>query len=333
MDLLGGARASHEQEDLEDLTAVGHRQDLRHPRADPLEVLGRLDDPDEGDATDGGGALVVSLDEVADVRDLVGDTDTGGEEHDGAVRGQILVSVGTLDESRGNELAGGALLNLLVESVGEASTAADKKAHSGLAEARKVEAIQGHAFLLTPCLLLLAPGKREGVRGPPANRRKVQVDVLASLEPPGAGDLKVDAEAVTGEGFDLGLGTTVAEVAENDPEEAHEALDDPDGKDGLHDIELVELTSGTVDPDTGKTKSGEQDVEVKEDLVEGVADRTSGLDEDDQEGQSALLLVSQWSTSARYGCELTIVPQRMNSLLAREPVKASQPPFWTLGTR
>lgn len=113
--------------------------------------------------------------------------------------------------------------------------------------------------------------------------------MLAGLELPGASDLEVDAEAVAGKGLDLGLGATVADVAEDDPEQADEALDAPDAKDGLDDIELVELTGLAMDPDTGNTESGEQNVEVQEDLVEGMADGTSSLDQDDEEGSSALL--------------------------------------------
>lgn len=121
--------------------------------------------------------------------------------------------------------------------------------------------------------------------------------MLASLEPPGASDLKIDAKAVAGKGLDLGLGATVADIAQNDPEETEEALDNPDTKDGLDNVELVELTGGAVNPDARKTKSSEQDMEVEEDLVEGVTDGASGLDEDDQEGDGTLLQVRKWTWS------------------------------------
>lgn len=333
VDLLGRAGTGDEQENLEHIAAVGHRQDLRHPRADPLKMLGRLDHPDESDAADGGSALVIGFDEVAHMRDLVSNADTGSEEHDGAVRGQILEAIRPLDQGRGGDLSRGALLDLLVESVGETSATADKKAHGSLAETRQVETVEGHALFLTPRLLLLAPGEGKRVRSPPADRRDVQVDVLAGLELPGTSNLEVDAEAVAGERLDFGLGATVADVPEDDPEEAHEALDNPDAQDGLDDVKLVKLTRLTMDPDTSNTESSEQNVEVEEDLVESMADRASGLDEDEQESGGALLWVSHWGTRPVESSQLTIVPQRMNWLWTRPWPKAAQPPLAILGTR
>jgi hypothetical protein len=85
VDLLGAARAGDEEEDAEDVATLLHAEDLGHPGTDPFEVLGRLNDPDKGDLASGVGAVGVTGDEVTNVRNLVGDTDTGSEKHDGTV--------------------------------------------------------------------------------------------------------------------------------------------------------------------------------------------------------------------------------------------------------
>lgn len=66
---------------------MGQGEDIGHPGADPLEVFGALDGPDEAEAADGGRAGRVGGDEGADVREVVGDADAGGEEEEGAVGG------------------------------------------------------------------------------------------------------------------------------------------------------------------------------------------------------------------------------------------------------
>ena len=77
MDLLGAPRSGHKQQDLENLTTAGHREDLRHPGADPFKVLRRLDDPYEGETAGGGGAIGVGSDNITNVGHLVSDTNTG----------------------------------------------------------------------------------------------------------------------------------------------------------------------------------------------------------------------------------------------------------------
>jgi len=79
VDLLGAARAGDEEQNAEDVAALLHAEDLGHPGTDPFEVLGGLDDPDKCDLASGVGAVGVTGDEIANVRDLVSDTDTGSE--------------------------------------------------------------------------------------------------------------------------------------------------------------------------------------------------------------------------------------------------------------
>ena len=80
---VSGSR--NKQDDAEDVAAAFHRENAGHPRTDPLEMFGGLDDPDEGDSASSDGSLRVSSDEMLDEGDLVRDADASGEEEDGAV--------------------------------------------------------------------------------------------------------------------------------------------------------------------------------------------------------------------------------------------------------
>lgn len=85
VDLLGAARAGDEEKDAKDIATLFHAEDLGHPGTDPFEVLGRLNDPDKGDLASGVGAVGVTGDEVTNVGNLVSDTNTSSEEHNGTV--------------------------------------------------------------------------------------------------------------------------------------------------------------------------------------------------------------------------------------------------------
>lgn len=76
VDLLRTPGPSDEEKDLENLATARHRQNLGHPGTDPLEMFRGLDDPDEGEAASGGSTIGVSSDNVADMRNLVRDTNT-----------------------------------------------------------------------------------------------------------------------------------------------------------------------------------------------------------------------------------------------------------------
>ena len=86
MDLLGAARASDEEQNLQDLAAAWHGQNLCHPCTDPFQVLGRLDNPDECKSAGGDSSVGVTSDDITDVGDLVSDTDTSSPQHDSSIR-------------------------------------------------------------------------------------------------------------------------------------------------------------------------------------------------------------------------------------------------------
>lgn len=85
MDLLGRSRPRDEKHDAQALTAAVHGEDLGHPRADPLKVLGCLDDPDQHNLARRGSAVGVADDKVTHVGHGLRDTNTTSEEHDGTV--------------------------------------------------------------------------------------------------------------------------------------------------------------------------------------------------------------------------------------------------------
>ncbi len=132
MDLLGAAGAGDEEPDAQDVAAARHGEDGGHPGADPLEVAGGADDPDEEDTARGDGAGGVAREEGPHRWELVADADAGGEEQDGAVgveRGRG--AVGAFDEGGEGEAVVGGVEGFAVEVVGEAGPAADDEGDGG----------------------------------------------------------------------------------------------------------------------------------------------------------------------------------------------------------
>lgn len=166
-------------------------------------MFGGLDDPDESHAAGGHGAVGVALDEMADEGDVVGDADTAGEEEDGAVGVEgVDAAVGAFGEGLEGDAGVHAVLGASEEFVGEAGTATDKERERGfLVGAESVLVGHGDALFVGDDFGGLAPGDGEGVCGPPADSGDVQVDVLAGLEGPRAGEVEGDAQRVTWEGF------------------------------------------------------------------------------------------------------------------------------------
>lgn len=75
-------RSRDEQLDGKAVSATWETEDLVHPWADPFEVLGVADDPDEGDLAGCDGAVVETVDEVLGEADLMRDSGCAGEEDD-----------------------------------------------------------------------------------------------------------------------------------------------------------------------------------------------------------------------------------------------------------
>nr|POE88211.1 hypothetical protein CFP56_11440 [Quercus suber] len=274
-DLLGAAGPGDEEQDAQDVAAALHGEDLRHPRPDPLKVLGRLDDPDQHDAARRAGAGRVRGDQVAHVRDLVRDADARGEQQHGTVRAEALVAVGPFDERRGAEFAAGALLGFAEEGVGEAGAAADDERHGGFLGGEGVVAGGREHLFRRRVGFLGAPGEREGVAGPEPDRRHVQVDVLAGVEVPRSGDVQGESERVTGQRLDVGFGQTATGVTVDEADQAQAPFQHPED-DGGND-EFLLLHPLGMQPHAGHGCGGEEDVD--EDREESKAADGAGEDE------------------------------------------------------
>lgn len=281
MDLLSAPGAGDEELDLEDVAALVHAQDVGHPRTDPLEVFGGLDDPNEGDAAGGAGSVRVVRDEGAEEGDLVRDANAGGEEHDGTVGVEVLVAVGPFNEGFGHEAALGRVLGAGPELVGEAGAAADDQGHGGLADGEDVLALHGHALFGVDVLVVVGPGEGEGVVGPPADGGQVEVDVLAGLELPGTGDAEGHTKSIAGHSFDFGGGSTGTDVVADEVLYTQEALETPDD-DACEDEELDGDTVN-VHPQDDQSGNSNQDVCVQEDLVVCVANDRGGMEHEEEE--------------------------------------------------
>ena len=186
MNFLGAPGSRNEKLDTQDISPLIESQDLAHPGPDPLEVFGRLDDPDEQNSTRGHGAGREARDERADVGDLVGDADAAGEENDGAVGGKgVQAAVGAFGEGADDEAAIVRGFGFAVEAVGEAGTAADDGCEGGcraaVGEAGDVLAGHDEAFFGGEGggVVGAGPGEGEGVGGPEADGGDGQEGMLA----------------------------------------------------------------------------------------------------------------------------------------------------------
>lgn len=92
MDLFGAARPRDEEQNFEDLATARHGEDVCHPCPDPFEVLRRLDDPDKSQTASGAGAVGVSGNKLAYLRNLMCDANTRSPKHDGTVRSEVFAT-------------------------------------------------------------------------------------------------------------------------------------------------------------------------------------------------------------------------------------------------
>ena len=213
VDLLGGAGPGDEELDAQHVAALVEREDGGHPGADPLEVLGGLDDPHERHAAGGNGAIGEAGDQVADVAHLVGDADAAGKDEHGAVGAQrVQPTVGAFDQ-RGHGEAALSFLGSLVQRVSEAVAAADDGRDGGVLQREDVLPVHGEAFFRVEPLFGVRPGGGEGVRGPEADGGEGEEHVLPWLVVPGAGHFDGDADGVPGERLDDGDGAAATGVA------------------------------------------------------------------------------------------------------------------------
>lgn len=125
-----------------------------------------LDDPDERYSAGGNCALGIAADELLDERDLVRDSDTSGEEKDGAVGVKgVGASVWAFGEGCEADFKVGRLFGALVEFVGEACPAADEEGDGRLLEPDHVLLCHGD-FLVRKVFFGAAPGNGEWVCRP-----------------------------------------------------------------------------------------------------------------------------------------------------------------------
>lgn len=293
VDLLGRPRPRHEEHDAEALASAVHGEDLGHPRADPLQVLGRLDDPHEHDLAGRDRAVGIARDEVPHPGDGLRDADTTGEEHHGAVGGHAVdATVGPLHVAGCHQAAIGTGGSLLVQGSGEASTSTDDVGHTGLAEAQDVVTVHGQLLAIVH-LGLLAPAHGEGVGLPPADARKVQVRVLAGCESPGACHGGGDADGVAGEGLDKSLGAASAQIAVGEADHTSGAVKGPEGDDGEQVVELRQAFNLQMVPGANQSDGSADDVEDLEGLVPGVSQDAARLNEEEDKGDSTDETVQQ----------------------------------------
>jgi hypothetical protein len=256
-------------------------------------MLRRLDDPDKCEAARRDGAVGVASNDVADMGNLVGDTDTSRPQHDCAIRAEILTTVWALGVASCREATRCRQVGLAEELVGESSSSANNEGHARLG-LLKGKIVHGHRETLlvdvVRVLLFLAPRDGEGVVGPQTNRGHVQVCVLTGAEAPRAGHLDGNAKSIAREDLDIGRRATIANVVDEKTGKSQEALNSPDGNDTVQHELLGALLQ--VDPDGAKGKRSTDDMAMQKDLVERVADGRGRLKEEEGKCNGALYIIS-----------------------------------------
>lgn len=288
MNLLCRARPADEEHDTEHLAALLHTEDLRHPGADPLQMLRALDGPDKDNLARGRHAVAVGNDQVADVGHRLGDANTAGKEHDGAVRVHLVhASVGALDEAPRHHPAVDALGSLFIQVASHARAATDDERDGGLPHGENVAAVHGKLFA-DGGIGLFTPRDRERVRLPEADGWQVEIGVLAGLEEPGARHGHGDARGTTRESLNQSLAAAGSKVVVCHAKEASSAVKGPQDHDGVEVLDLREAFRSEVVVQADDGGNGQGDVQNLENLVEGVSENAGGLDGDGDKRGSCL---------------------------------------------
>ena len=149
MNLLGAARTTDEEHDAEDFATLIHGEDGCHPWTNPFKMFGRLDDPDEYDFASGNSAVGVTGNEIAHVWDLVCDSYTTGEKHDGTVgMHHVHTTVRTFGECAGDESAFWGGFGFGDEGLGETGAGANDVGHAGLAHGEDILSTHWELFVV-----------------------------------------------------------------------------------------------------------------------------------------------------------------------------------------
>ena len=234
--------------------------------------------------------------QVAHVRELVGDADAAGEEEDRAVGGEgFEAAVGAFEEAGERDDSGGGGGGAGVQARGHAGAFADDEGHGGdgaVGERGAEVGGGGGEFVGLEGAVggraLLAPGHGEGVRHPEGEGGDVYVGVAARAEGPGPRHGEGEAAGVAGEGLDGEGGEAVAGGVTVDKAEAADgAVEEPEEDDSFDEVELGEGATDGVDVDAEEGEEGEELMQVDEGFVEGVADGRGGLDENKAQGAGA----------------------------------------------
>ena len=174
---------------MEGLAAAGHGEDVVHPRAHPLELLGGADRPHERDAPRGGRAGGVGGQEGAHVAELVGDARAAGEEEDGAVGVEgVRGAVWPFDEAGEVEGPRGGRGCEAVEGGGHPGALGDNEGEGVARPGREGEVggRGGEFFVGGMAAARGGPGDGEGMRHPQRDSWEVDVRVHAGVVGPRA---------------------------------------------------------------------------------------------------------------------------------------------------
>lgn len=289
MNFLGRARPADEQHDLENLAALLHGQNLGHPGANPFEVLRSLDHPDHDDLASSNCPVAITSDEITDVGNGLGHTNTTGKEHDCSVRVKLMrAAIGTLDKTTGNKLSVGVGGRAAVECTSEAGAATDDERNRRLLLIQDIVAVHRETLFTVELLSFVAPGYGERVRLPETDRWHVKVGVLSGPEIPRAGHADSHAAGTARESLNESLGPTGSDVAISDTKETGSSVKDPQGTNGVEILELWELLEVEVVPETKNRQDGEGDMGNLEGLIVGVSENAGCLNAKGNHGTGRL---------------------------------------------
>lgn len=232
-------------------------------------MFGVLNNPDEDDFAGRNGVVRIAGDKIADMRNLMGNTDASGEEQNCAIGVKVLVAIRTFQEGCGGKATARGFLSFLPEAVREAGAATDDEGYCGPTNFEDVSAILGKSFLHRHVLFFFGPSHGERVIGEEADGGHVDVSVLSRVEPPRACELHGNAYSVTRKNFAFCMGSAVADIAVSKFGDARQSLEDPEYDDSdenrLHVCILLEVV-----PEGADDQGSQKYVESEECFIERV---------------------------------------------------------------
>lgn len=278
----GILRPSDKELNKKYVLAIREAQNLVHPWLDPFKTLVVTNYPNESDAPCGNGAVVVSLNQRPEKRNLVSDTGAASKKDDMAIAAEIVMpAIGAFKvgfHAEGPVLIGSGN-RPVVEPACHTILGTDNEAHrGGNFTLDKTKFLLRNRELL--CLwAVVGPSDREWVRLPPASMTKTEIGMTAWLDINITGKVQGDTDGFSRHGLNKSLCLAAGgPIVINHSNHTGEAIGKPKGEDCDDNRQLRkgadarDVSCNTVNVGSYKDDKSEDNVNVKKSLIKGTAE-------------------------------------------------------------